>query len=282
MQFWQLPHSMAFWECEGRDMEGGGAYQTVKRADTAAAALRRAIHDRALKPGTRLPAKSIALGFGMSRTLAREVLLRLEGAGLVELRPKRGAIVACPSINEAQDIFEVRRCLEARSLARLSETWTDKLERELENHVLKEEAAAIKGDLNASIKLAENFHLKLAAMSGNKALAQYIDEIVSRCSLILALYGRPHATDCAVSEHRMILDALKRGGADEASRAMDQHLIALQECAIADDTASGDLSLQQVIHRYADQGSGSESVKTNDAKAAPDDGTTMRSRRIRN
>ncbi len=51
--------------------------------------------------------------------------------------------------------------------------------------------------------------------------------MASRCSLILALYGRPHSSDCAVNEHQLVIEALVRGDADSAVRIMDEHLAAV-------------------------------------------------------
>jgi DNA-binding GntR family transcriptional regulator len=53
----------------------------------------------------------------------------------------------------------------------------------------------------------------LADLTGNALLARYVAEVVSRSGLILALYGRPHSAECAVSEHRAIIEALKSGDA---------------------------------------------------------------------
>lgn len=242
------------------------AGDAVQRVDAAFSALRQAILERALEPGTRLPAEIVGAGFAMSRTLSREVLFRLEGIGLVEIRPKRGAIVARPSIAEAQDIFDVRRCLEARSLARVFENWTPELERELEDHVCEEEAAAKGGNIGTSIQLAENFHIKLGHLSGNQVLAKYIDEVVSRCSLILTLYGSPHSTDCSVSEHRLMLEALKSRDRDKGLKIMDSHLGALQDRTSTDNRAPSKPGLKQVIRRYAAGSLGSESSTINRRK----------------
>jgi DNA-binding GntR family transcriptional regulator len=232
-------------------MSKGRETEKVKRVDAAFAALRRAILDRALEPGSRLPAESIGAGFAMSRTLAREVLLRLEGIGLVEIRPKRGAIVACPSISEARDVFEVRRSLEAQSVASVCDQWMPELEQELDGHVRQEESAIKDGNLGNSIHLAETFHITLARMSGNRVLAQYVDEVVSRCSLILALYGRPHSTECSVSEHRMIVEALKARDKGSALGIMDDHLATLQDRAAEENNPPEKPGLEQVISQYA-------------------------------
>ena len=50
----------------------------------------------------------------------------------------------------------------------------------------------------------------LAELAGSSTLSRYVGELISRSSLILAIYGRPHSPDCAVTEHREIIDALVR------------------------------------------------------------------------
>ena len=67
------------------------------RIDIAHEALKQAILERALQPGTKLPEDEIGAHFGMSRTLVRAVLAKLQSEGLVDARPKRTAIVAQPT-----------------------------------------------------------------------------------------------------------------------------------------------------------------------------------------
>ena len=69
-------------------------------------------------------------------------------------------------------------------------------------------------------------------MTGNPVLARYVSEVASRCGLILALYSRPHSSECAVSEHRAIIAALASGDATRASALMDQHLDAVADRAL--------------------------------------------------
>ncbi len=222
----------------------------IERVDAAFVALRRAILDRSLEPGARLPAESIGAGFGMSRTLAREVLLRLEGIGLVELRPKRGAIVARPDFSDVNDVFDVRQILEEKSLLLVYEKWSPSIERELERHVKAEKAAAKKSDNNKSIQLAEEFHIKLGQMCGNKILAQYLEEVVNRCSLMLSIYGRPYASECSIPEHERILDYLKKGNPSGALKVMQDHILELQNCT-EPEAETTKQTLDQIISRYA-------------------------------
>ena len=85
---------------------------TISRKDVIYRSLRQAIIEQALKPGAKLPEDRIGEQFGVSRTGVRGALVRLAAEGLVEIRPNRGAAVAEPSLEEAQDIFDMRRCLE--------------------------------------------------------------------------------------------------------------------------------------------------------------------------
>lgn len=193
--------------------------------------LRRAIIERALKPGDKLPEDVIGERFGVSRTIVRSVLGRLNSEGLVDLIPNRGATVAQPTLEEAYDIFEVRRSLERDVVRRLVSKITKADVEQLKAHVAREEAVKA-ANTAESIRLAGEFHILLAEMAGNAVTARYINELVSRCSLILALYGRPHSSDCAVNEHLEIVAALQKGDSEKALETMDHHLEAVTERAL--------------------------------------------------
>jgi len=99
-------------------------------------------------------------------------------------------------------------------------------------------------------------------MAGNSLLRRYLGEVVSRCSLILALYGRPHSADCAVNEHREIVAALCDRKAEAAISVMDHHLGSVEHRALLDQGRGGQFDLGAVLSRYAeglDAGSASRS-----------------------
>jgi DNA-binding GntR family transcriptional regulator len=210
------------------------------RAQSVYRAIRRAIIEQALRPGMKLPEDSIGEQLGVSRTLVREALGRLSVEGLVELKPNKGASVAYPTLEEARDVFDVRRALERLVVQSLAGRLTAQQIAMLETHVrLENEAHGRDGP--ESIRLAGEFHILLAEMTGNALLDRYVQEVSSRCSLILALYGRPHSSECAVSEHRQLIDALKRGDVEAAMIVMDHHLEAVAARAVLAPRNSGDL-----------------------------------------
>ncbi|ONG52319.1 GntR family transcriptional regulator [Pseudoroseomonas deserti] len=217
------------------------------RAGTIHQALRQAILEQALAPGAKLPEDLIASQFGVSRTLVREALGRLAGEGLVELRHNRGASVASPSLAEARDVFAIRRAMELLAVDALCGRLDAAQEARLQAHVDAEAAAQPMGDAT-SIRLAGEFHLLLAELTGNALLQRYVAELASRCSLILSLYGRPHSADCAVEEHRALIAALRDGDASACRALMEHHLDAVMGRALLPQRP-GDM--REVLARYA-------------------------------
>ncbi|MBN9031939.1 MAG: GntR family transcriptional regulator [Rhizobiales bacterium 63-7] len=204
---------------------------TVSKSDAVYRALKRAILDQALAAGTKLPEDSIGERLGVSRTIVRQALARLNGEGLIELRPHKGACVAQPSLEDGRNIFAVRRSLEALVVDSLIGKLSPQQIRQLEAHVEAEDMARA-NDTATSIQLAGEFHVLLAKLTENDILSRYVTELVSRSSLILSLYGRPHSPDCAVSEHRELITALARGDRDKAGALMHHHIDAITTRAL--------------------------------------------------
>ncbi len=222
-----------------------------QKADVAYLALRQAIIEQALTPGTKLPEDPLAEQFEISRTLVRAALARLASEGLIEVGNKRTATVAQPSLDEARAVFEVRRCLEAEVVRLACERWQAAWRAPLEAHVRQEQAAAKAGQANVSIRLAGEFHIHLARLSGNPLLTRYLSEVTTRCSLILAVYGRPHSSDCAVNEHRTLIDAMARRDSPTAMRLMAEHLAGIEDRALIPRTVRQDQDLGSILAQYA-------------------------------
>jgi DNA-binding GntR family transcriptional regulator len=231
------------------------------RVDLACQALRQAIIEQALPPGTKLPEDELGVRFGMSRTLVREALAQLQSEGLVDAPPRRTATTAKPTLDQAREIFETRRMLEREVVRLVIGRWQPQFGADLEGHVRAEETAREAGQARVSIRLAGEFHTRLGAMAGNSLLRRYLSEVVSRCSLILALYGRPHSADCAVNEHREIVAALRAGDAEAAIRIMDHHLGSVEQRALLDQGRDAGFDLGTVLSRYAEGLDGAGSAK---------------------
>ena len=208
--------------------------------------LRKAIIEQALKPGMRLPEDTVGEQFGVSRTIVRHALVKLENEGLVVTQRNRGAFVAEPSKEEAQQIFEVRRILENEVIRILCNRIPQSGYDQLRSHVHNEESVRGK-DGPVSIRLAGEFHVLLAELTGNEVLARYVSEVVIRCSLIMSLYAQSHSSDCAVDEHSQIIDAIEAGEAERAIEIMEHHLGAVQGRA---ELARQPDSIRSILSHY--------------------------------
>ena len=221
------------------------------RTERICRALRHAIIEQALEPGAKLPEDAIGERFGASRTIVRQALAQLAGEGLIELRRNHGASVAVPSWEEARDIFDIRLGLERQVMSRLA----GRLKREqiniLETHVDEEERARGNNE-PLSIRLATEFHILLAEMTGSPVLTRYVSEVSSRCGLILALYSRPHSSECAVNEHRAVIAALAAGDVVRAAAVMDEHLEAVAGRALIVAQPPKSRDLKDILASYSD------------------------------
>lgn len=193
-------------------------------------------------PGERLPSEaSLAVQFGVSRTVIREAVARLKADDLVHNQPGKGLYINERDGGEGvirfqkhdlepemvvTHLFEMRNGLEAdsarfatlrrtpESLARIRTAY-DRLEQATQNG-----AAAIKDDLE--------FHLEIARASQNPFIVkvlEFLSDSISSSMVKSRMIGAETPTCLAdiSAEHTAILDAIMAGDAEAAARAMRHH-----------------------------------------------------------
>lgn len=225
------------------------------KAGTICRAIRRAIVEQALRPGDRLPEDALGERFGVSRTIARHALGQLGAEGLVDLRRNRIAVVATPSMEEARDTFDIRIELEGLVVKALAGRLDKKQIARLREHVEAEQAAR-QGSEATSIRLATEFHVLLAEMTGKPILTRYVNEVSYRCGLTLSAFGRPHSSECAVNEHSVLIDALAEGDVQEAMRLMREHLEQVADRALLVAPDARNRELMDILAPYAEEVAG--------------------------
>jgi DNA-binding GntR family transcriptional regulator len=187
-------------------------------------ALTKAIVSHRLAPGVKLVEQKLADHFGVSRTLVRQALYQLENQRLIVLEPARGAFVASPSIEEAAQVFDVRRMLEAQMTRHFAAQATREQIATLREHVAQEKAAVESGDAPGRIELLGDFHVRMAELMGNSVLAELLSDLISRCALITLMYQSAHAAQESNDEHAQIVDAMAKGDVEKSVALMDAHL----------------------------------------------------------
>lgn len=188
-------------------------------------AVTRAIVEHRLLPGAKLVEQKLGDRFGVSRTIVRQALFRLSQLKLVRLEPARGAFVAEPSIEEAREVFAVRRMVEGQMVRQLIAQLKPADLRLLKAHVKEERQAVERIDVATRTKLLFDFHVRMAEVVGNQVLVELIQELVSRCSLITLMYQSADDAEASNAEHTDILAAIEARDAERAAALIDDHLL---------------------------------------------------------
>lgn len=187
-------------------------------------AVTEAIVERRLMPGTKLAEQSLGDLFQVSRTVVRQALNQLSRDRLVTLQPARGAFVAEPGIAEARQVFEARQLIEAALVRQLCAQITPAQVATLRAHLKREREAVRRTDVAGRTRLLADFHVLLARQLGNEVLAEVLDDLLKRSSLIALMYQSSHSAEHSQDEHEAIVDALERRDARAAIKLMAEHL----------------------------------------------------------
>lgn len=182
------------------------------------------IAERRLRPGVQLKEGQLAAIFDVSRARVRQALAALERDGLVTIIPNRGAFVCQPSVEEARDVFFVRRAVERCIVDRLCKSISKANVTRLRTHVAKERTANAQNITTDIIKLSGGFHLLLAEVASSDFLFATMRDLISRSSLITAVYRNTNRFNCGPDEHAEIVEAIAQGDPDTATKLMEHHL----------------------------------------------------------
>lgn len=201
------------------------------RAEALAQLLAEEIVAGRLAPGTPLEEIPLAAAHGVSRTPVREALRRLESSGLVQTRPRRGAVVACPEPQRLREMFAVMAELEALAAAGCARSMPPAERRVLEG-LHRDMAAMVRvGELAAYRAANVAFHQALYAGARNGYLAELAADTRRRLAPFRAAQlEAPDRLRRSHEEHGAILVAILRGDAQGAAGVMREHL-ALTEAA---------------------------------------------------
>ncbi len=197
------------------------------RTEQIVQAITQAIVAHHLRPGEKLVEQRLGDRFAVSRTVVRQALNRLAEMKLVQLEPARGAFVAAPSVQEAREVFAVRQMVEGQMLREVVARATAADLKRLRAHLKAERAAVGRVDVAARTRLLFDFHVRLAEVLGNSVLVHWMQELVSRCSLITLMYQSSDDAQASNAEHVDILKAIEAHDADQAVRLLQAHLDAV-------------------------------------------------------
>jgi len=212
--------------------------------DELAAAIQARVLNGEIATGTRLRQETLAAEFGVSRTPVREALRKLQASGLVEVQPRRGALVRRPSARDVREAYEVRSELEGLAAEFAASRISDG-----ELHRLREAQALFRHSVASLIArraeraspepahtaahdewIAANdsFHLAIQEAAGNLRLRLTLAELhqsFPRDLTWIVLSENARLLEENVAQHEAILAAIERHDPVVARRLMIDHVL---------------------------------------------------------
>jgi DNA-binding GntR family transcriptional regulator len=180
----------------------------------------------ALAAGLALEEQQLADRFGASRTPVREALRQLVVSGQVEVRGRRGVVVARMTPERIMDMFETSAEVEAMCV-RIATYRMTPLER---SHLIELHEASLKmveaNDIDAYDAFNREFHECIYRATHNSFLAEQAQDVRSRLSAFrrtqLRQGERIHRSR---EEHEAVMQAIAEGDGDTAARRMRAHML---------------------------------------------------------
>jgi DNA-binding GntR family transcriptional regulator len=179
-----------------------------------------------LQPGDRLDEQRLATSYGVSRTPVREALRHLAAAGLVDLRPRRGASVAQVPLPRMIQMLEVMGTVESLCARLAARRMSDEERTNLAQLVARSrDALQESADADAFHDLGLMFHDAIYAGTHNP----FLEDLARKLRNSVAGYrrrqlDRPGRMREAHDEHAQILQAIQAGDDDGAEAAMGRHI----------------------------------------------------------
>ena len=206
-----------------------------------------AIHEHRLAPGTKLGEDDIAEVYGVSRTIVRAALQSLSHQRLVEFKRNKGAFVAQPSVKEAREVFEARALLEPRTAHSAALRITPDQVAQLQAHIDAEHEALHAGDHGRALYLSGQFHIEIARIADQHTIETFITQLISRSSLIIALYWQRRAAMCESHAHDALISAFADHDGPRAEELMKNHLLDLLTSLDLRNKTSAPVSLKAAL-----------------------------------
>jgi len=202
----------------------------LKRSDELRDELEEEILTGLLRPGKRLEEAHLAERFGVSRTPIREALLQLAANGLIEFRPRRGAVVVEIGPRQLIEMFDVMAELEAMCARLAARRVTDEaLEQIAAAHDDCASAAAEK-NINEYYAANEVFHARIREASQNEFLVEQATSLQKRLKPYRRMQLRARdRIRASLQEHKQIADAIAAGDAELAGAEMRAHVALMGE-----------------------------------------------------
>jgi DNA-binding GntR family transcriptional regulator len=172
--------------------------------------LERMIIDGTFEPGAHLVETDLAQRLGVSRGPIREALYQLQLQGWVDLRPRQGAFVHQPSVEEVDQFFQVRALLESEISSLVAGQVTSADVDALRAMITAATGHIEEGNEAALVAANAEFHGYIHRLAGNPVLVDLVQVLDKRLRWYFSAVTMERAGE-AWHEHTSLVDALAEG-----------------------------------------------------------------------
>jgi len=185
--------------------------------------IRRMIASGEIEGGQRLIEDRLAEQMGVSRNPIREAIRSLEGSGLVEVIPRRGAYAVRIDSEDLRRIQEIREVLEAWIVEHAALNRTDIDLQKLDACIAEGRAATDSGNRLQASEMHRRFHALLEEASGNPYVSVAIEPLRQRTELVFTMLDL-EAAQISWDEHQELRDAIAASDTTRSRTLMVGHI----------------------------------------------------------
>jgi DNA-binding GntR family transcriptional regulator len=229
---------------KGMENLSGQVYQKIKSL----------ILRNEIMPGQKLHHQELSDRLGVSRTPVREALSRLVQEGYVNLLPNRGFVCKEIGMQEAEELYDLRECLEAfcveKAILKINAEAIENLQQKVDLYGRDTQ----KQFTRERLIYDRDLHLEIADIAGNETLKKSLSQVFERIILKRktdGLYDLARGVS-AHQEHLSLLDAIRKRNLNEAVRIIRKHIQDGKRNVLTDMRQRQEIRESQVIDQQAE------------------------------
>jgi len=177
------------------------------------------------KPGEYITDLQIAENLNISRTPVREAFRILEREGLLIYEAKRGWKVYSLTLDDINEIFEIKINLESLLAKKVAHCTDNALRKELKQTITAMREAADGDDVDSWVNLDKNLHSLIFTMADNHRAMTYIENLNDQWNrLRIGFSARTGRMGRSIIEHEKLVEAILSGDENLAEKETVEHL----------------------------------------------------------
>lgn len=197
----------------------------VSMSNTVYLKIKEDILNNKLKPGEKLVEENLAEELCVSRTPIREALKQLDKDGLITYYPRRGSFVSEISINDLQELYDVREVLEGLAIKHICMNIGTQNIKILEDIVENMDEAIDAGDFEKMKLLHKEWTEATLLLTKNNVLKNYLIAVTKNLVRLRKIsLHEPTQSIEAYMETKDILDAIVKNNPEESEKLARLHV----------------------------------------------------------